>query len=212
MIISAFVEILMPDKDFKKYTKLIMGLIVMIIIIHPLAYLSDNEELFRSVFIESNNYIDKSKMMQNIELFESKQKEQIIEQYSNQLALQIKEHLETIGDSYTAAVNINVDRDMEHDKFGTIKSVNITLSKKHSDKNKQYNSVDIKAVKAIEIAPIRRKEEFNYSHIEEKIESEIENKNSEEERKLKAQIIDVVHTTYKIPIENIKINFRTNEG
>lgn len=191
MIVSAFAEIIIPDGSFKKYTKLVIGLIVMVIIIKPVIQLSNQEVLLHKLTLETGNYIEKMQVIEKSKMMEEKQRQQIISTYRSNLKSQVKQRVTEVCENYEAKVTVDTDTNIQSSGFGSIRGIEITLSP-----NNKNNVVAV-------VAPVEKIDISGQTFEKEKKPEE-----TKEEQQLKTRILEYLHGIYSVPKENITINIQ----
>ena len=110
--LAAFTELLMPEGDLKKYSNLVLGLIIMVILIQPVAKI-------RAIDIWSHEFIFDMSMAQADEVDEQ-QKNLILNTFKNRLAGEIGRQLQSYG-------NIGVDVELadRENGYGRISRIHL---------------------------------------------------------------------------------------
>ncbi len=193
VIISSFVEMLMPSGSFKKYSKLVVGLIIMLIIVQPILMLTDNDQLFSKYAFEASNQIDKMAIVGKSDMVKEKQMEQIVSTYNHNLNKQIQQSVRSLSGEHEAEVIVHTDSDLESSGFGSIRNIDVVLTS-------QSNNSTIAVV-----APVNE-----ISIGDEQLEVEEENKLTKEDETLRRKIIENLQTVYNVPEENIKVEIQKN--
>ncbi len=193
VIISSFVEMLMPSGSFKKYSKLVVGLIIMVIIIQPILMLTDNDQLFSKYAFEASNHIDKMSIVDKSDVVKEKQMQQIINTYNHNLNNQIQQSVRSLSGGHEAEVIVHTDSDLDSSGFGSIRSIDVVLT---SPSNQSTVAV---------VAPVK---EITVGDDESGIEKE--KKLTKEEETLKRKIIENLQTVYNVPGENIQVDIQKN--
>jgi stage III sporulation protein AF len=205
IIVSFFAEILMPNGNFKKYSKLVIGLIVMVMIIKPVVQISNSELLLNKITLEISNYIDKARIAEQSKIMEEKQAQQIIKTYHANLTDQVKQRVKVMSEAYEPEVRVNVDTNLKSSGFGSIREIEISLLPDRGNK----------VVTAI--APVRPMKVNTRSQNINQQETSAKQTNAsqqdiltKEEEQLRMKIIDGLQAVYNIPRENIKIHVKKN--
>ncbi|MGE4282237.1 MAG: stage III sporulation protein AF [Clostridia bacterium] len=202
MIVSFFVEILMPDGSFKKYSKLVLGLIVMIVIIKPIVQLSDSEALLNRMTIETANYIDRAKVTEQSEVLQQKQTQQIVSTYQNKITEQINQRVKSVSGQYDANAKVQIDTNLESSGFGSIRNIEIVLT---LGSEGEY----VPAITTIEPVKISENPD-QYLNQTQEMNKDIDEQITKEEEQMRIKILDNLSSIYNIPRDNIKIHIQKN--
>lgn len=192
VIFSAFVEMLLPTNNFKKYIEIVLGFIVIIVILNPLKnILFYNSSLDIQVFNKTSQ-IENEAILKNKNIYETKQRQLIIDTYKNQIENQIKELILKKYSVEIESLNIEVDEAFESDDFAQIKKIELyCFEKEQLNQSNNKNKIEIKAVQKIEV-----NKNSEDTHI-----VAGENRNLELEKNLQTLISDF----YKLNEDNIYI-------
>ena len=165
----------MPNNSMKRYINVIVGLLVIVVVIKPFALVDEYADSFNSEYIETANFLEQSRpgvdsteiskyqQHQTIEIFESNLKEKLINLIED-----------STGKEYAvAAVDLELDRDIESKSFGRIRSVNVRLG------TAKKNVIEVDKIKidinksATENKNVINKDKAEYNLNDSKISSEI---------------------------------------
>lgn len=122
LIFIAFIEMLLPNNNYKRYINIVTGFLIILALINPFCYTFDSlyENFERGVFFADLN-IKASSWEKNEKAYTQKQKELIFEE----LEKDIHSHItELLGDkAYVEKTEVIFDEN----EFGKIKELDITL-------------------------------------------------------------------------------------
>lgn len=148
IIFSAFVEMMLPNNNFKKYINLVLGFITIIAILNPLKnFLFKTETVDFKVFSMSSQ-IENNSLLSQKDIYENNQKNLIISTYKQQLKEQITKLVSEKENLNIEDIYIEVNEDFESDKFSQIKQ--IKLYAQNEVTNTDYTD------KQINIAPVEK--------------------------------------------------------
>ncbi len=130
IVFITLLEILMPNGDMKRYTKVISGLIIILVIIKPFMMLKDIDKDFKlsvfetSAFIETNidnkgNDLGKYNKSIAADMFRDNLKKQIVSHISSSCDVK-KEEL---------AVEVVIEADAASSGYGNLKEIVVTVAK-----------------------------------------------------------------------------------
>lgn len=191
IIFSAFVEMLIPDNDFKKYINLVLGFIVILVVLNPLkSILFKSYPLDIQVFNKASD-IENNSLLKEKNLYESKQKDLIITTYKSQLEDQIKALISKQSNLNVNSINIEVNEDYESDEFAQIKKIEVVATEAQIS---NQNQTTINPIDKITISNTALQDDTT------------ENRNNEIEKNLESLISDF----YKLNQDNIYIIVHRN--
>ncbi|QXM06017.1 stage III sporulation protein AF [Crassaminicella indica] len=136
VIFISIMEFILPNSSMKKYIKMIVGLLVMLVIINPiLEFMHERVQLEEDIF-KTSSAINKRELALNLDQFKGTQQKQIIAIYKNNIEKHIKDQIEFNNKVHVLSINSNIEENIESKEFGNIKNLNILLSK-YEDKQPQ---------------------------------------------------------------------------
>lgn len=164
----AFVEIILPTSNMRKYINVVLGLLVIIVLINPIInIISKDIDIGKEVFLNINNY-NKFSASDDYNFIDV-QNDQMANLYKDILANDIEELIE-IGDKYNIVkIDIYIEEDINKDNYGEIYGVKLYL-KRNDGVNDESNKVEVVKVEDIKInleSPnIRQDDNFNLPEME----------------------------------------------
>jgi len=186
--ISILAEIITPEGVFKKYIKLIVGIVIMIMVIKPILPISKGQNILDDYVVEAIHQMSQTTVTQQNELLKQTQIQQIVQAYHKQLSEQIKQKVESESGLQVIDWNVEIIDDIYNSKFGTVKKIHLTLAGKKPEKN------EVREVSQIVIG--------NGGNNNVTL--------SEEENKIAEQVKDSLNRTYDVSRENIHIQIQKN--
>lgn len=136
IVFGSICEMIMPEGKFNKYTRLVIGLILVIALISPVYSVVENgisdEFLLNSVEVYNNDF------SLNIDEY---QKNKIISLYKRKLEEKAKESVLKEVDGFSAQIKFEVEEGDEKD-FGAIKKITVLSDSK-------FNSNQVTKIKRI---------------------------------------------------------------
>ncbi|AEN87653.1 Stage III sporulation protein AF [Priestia megaterium WSH-002] len=135
ILLATIINLLLPNSSFQKYTKLVVGLLLMLIIITPVfqIFKVDVNQMLKSLSlssIRSDQQVENSIENQKKEI-QASQRAYILEQMAVQMEADVKEEL---MDQYGVAIDrIHIETKKPNDEptADNIKSISVAVSKKH---------------------------------------------------------------------------------
>ncbi len=177
---------LMPEGHFRKYIKMILSLILILILIRPImSIFFKSEDEFYNLIKLNQLEIEKQSILNESSYITNKQDELIMETYKLKLKNQIDKLIEGNIDAQADVVEIIVNENKKDENFGNIEEVYIVI-KEEEESN---------GIKINEIEPIK----INIK--KEKVKEEIGIKNTELEKNIKNLLINF----YNLSSDNIYI-------
>ncbi|MDK2903421.1 MAG: stage sporulation protein [Clostridiales bacterium] len=125
VLITTFMEIVLPDSQVRKYIQFIIGIVIMLTILSPvITLLGHGDELINDI----NNIsfdMQRADLKQSQQMVQEQQSKSAIELYKKRLQQGIKQQVDALGYGETAKVDIAVDEDEDSETFGSIQSMHI---------------------------------------------------------------------------------------
>ena len=143
IIFTSFLEILLPNSDMKRYIKVIIGLLVLLVIVKPFVILSEIDISFKKDIIETSDFIDVDPLKKDSENISKYQSEKALEIYESNIKQQIRRIISTNKDIAQNILNIDLDieNNMSSESFGKIKALKIEI-KKEKGLTVEVNKID----------------------------------------------------------------------
>lgn len=130
IIFVTFIEILIPNSNYKRYINVVIGFLLMIVILTPLTKLISGQIDFEEEILKISNQLELSTAQNRINNIQYSNDEAVITLYKSEISKQIKNHIEYNTRYVTDTVLIEVEDDNNSTQFGLIKNLNITLKEK----------------------------------------------------------------------------------
>ncbi|OGO78781.1 MAG: stage III sporulation protein AF [Clostridiales bacterium GWB2_37_7] len=126
IIFTMLLDILLPNNDMKKFAKVIIGLLIILVIINPFLTLKDFGNRFQSTMTLATAYIESSEEnnSRSIEIFQNNTALNI---YKEKLSDKISEIVRSRKEFENSKVRVNVDieNDINETEFGSIKAIQV---------------------------------------------------------------------------------------
>ena len=192
MIFTTFINLIMPEGDFRKYIKIVLGLIIIITILGPInTFVFKNRpsytDLMQKYELEIESGVMKSQDTQYLDL----QKDIILENYEENLKPQMIGIIEKRNEVVVLGLEIDFNQDIESDQFGDIVKINMVVEPRDQDDSKQL--IKIPSIK-VGTKSLQNTEENN------------EQIGGQMEENIKTSLIDF----YNLPDANINITVQKN--
>ena len=194
MIFTTFVNLIMPDGDFKKYIKIVLGLIIIITILGPINTLVfKNRPSYTDLLKKYEIGIEGASIKAHDTQYLEVQKNIILENYEDKLRPQIIGIVEKGNQVAVLELDIEFNQDIESDQFGDIVHINMIVEPGTEDYDKSM----------IKIPKIKVGTKSIQNHSTDKNNGQIE---GQIEENIKTSLIDF----YNLPDVNINITVQKN--
>lgn len=142
VIISTIIEMILPNRNNKKYIKMIIGIYVLFTIIQPIFTKFTGESIEISNF-NYNKYFDKEIIKDTSQEFENSNSKLIEQAYINNIKNDIKTKIKQKGYE-VSNIGLEVVTNEDDKNYGTIESIRLKISKIENEEEKRDNSNTIK--------------------------------------------------------------------
>ena len=168
IIFTVFLEMLMPDGSFRKYIRMLLSLILILILTRPVgSFLLEASSVADRTIINELEFERQSILKETI-VFQEKQDDLIIETYKEKLEMQIIKLIESNSHYSPQVIEIQINEDRSSQNFGAIEAIKILLTEKE-DHNARDNTIGV--VKPIHInTSIKNENKTENSNINPEIE------------------------------------------
>jgi stage III sporulation protein AF len=129
IVFVTFIEILMPSSSLKKYTRVILGFLVMTIILSPLISLFNNDFSLGVYSFKIQSRMDSMNYKEQ-GVYSKSQWEGISAEYRQNLENHIAQQVKKEEGDREINVKVQVVEDMNADNYGEIKKIDIYIGKK----------------------------------------------------------------------------------
>jgi len=144
IIFVAFVEILIPNSNHKRYINVVVGFLLMIVILNPITNLIGGEIDFEEGIIKTSNQLELATAKNRINNIQSSNNEAVVKLYKNEISKQLKSRIEENTEYIVKEILVEIEDDSKSSNFGLIDSFNITL--KETNKYKEPPKTKIEPV------------------------------------------------------------------
>lgn len=155
VILISMVELIMPHKKYRKYIKLILGLIFILVLMEPLAELVTGKEVFSSTLLDSQIELEQKSLQSQLEYYNAKQQDVIKAQYDDLLMQQI-EHILS-GSGYQVIKGNVATKEDEKKQLGVIDKITLSVKEKSEDeKSYKIEKVVIEDIRIRDQEPVQK--------------------------------------------------------
>ena len=156
-ILTTVIIHILPSNKYEKYLKLYLGLLLILLMISPFAKLFHLDKVMEEFFQKENLKMEMGDMAFELELKEASQYEKLTEEYEKELQVSVGNFLEEKG-YYLRKADIIWEMDLESENFGSIKNMDLVVSK--TPEGKEEISIDKVVVSVFESNIDSEKENF----------------------------------------------------
>lgn len=129
-IVSTLVLSVVPDNNYKKYIKLFVGLMTVLLIFKPVISLCGMDKKFEKNYLLENINVMQEDLKNQIIIAGDKQYELIRKEYEEQIAENIRAYTESIGAIYVDSnIEFGYQADLPEEEKGRITSLNIRVKR-----------------------------------------------------------------------------------
>lgn len=183
----AFIEILLPTSNMKKYINMILGLLIIIVIINPIIkFMSSDINIDREVFYNLQSYNDFE--VERESKYVETQYQQIIQVYKEKIEREVLEFIRNDIDYVVLDVNVSISENIDAEDFGKIVGIEVYLGTENN-KIQNHQSIKIDEIERVSVNPsksnIPKNDTVNPPGFEE--------------------LVDSISSYYKVPKEKIII-------
>lgn len=133
LLLTSFVELLLPESELEKYTRVVLGLFIVIAILNPILNLFNTNYDFQQITdlltVEGERKINKSEMIERGKELRDTSQEEARSNYKHQLTRQITALLSFDDDLPQSSVKVNLKSNTEIEKI----IINLQKNKKANE-------------------------------------------------------------------------------
>ena len=156
IIFATFIEILIPNSNYKRYIDVVIGFLLVVVILTPLTKFINGGTDFGEEILRASNQLEQTTVRNRMDNIQYNNDEAVIILYKNEIGKQLQNYIEQNTEYAVNDVAVEIDDDRDSPEFGMIKNFDITLEKK-TENMKPVNE----AVKPIQINISARKNNNN---------------------------------------------------
>lgn len=146
IMFTTFVNLIMPNGDFQKYIKMVLGLIVIITILAPInTILFKNKPNYTDILKRYQLDIEQATVQVESGMFLDAQKDIILENYREKITPQIIEIVEKSGKVTVMALGVDLNEDTMSNEFGKITAIDMMVESTNQKNDK--NTIKIPKIK-----------------------------------------------------------------
>ena len=154
IFMAAFLEIVLPRSDMKRYVNLVIGLFVIIAVVNPFLTLMDKDlsfDIFEEASLPTEG--DTAALIRKGTELGNSQKAQAVSQYKEKLAKQVAALAGLYPNVHVSSVDVEMVEDLASPEFGTVKKIvlHTGVSPPESAKSENSNNVGINEVQVDDV-------------------------------------------------------------
>ena len=210
VLLATFVDLLLPSSNMQKYSKIVLGLIVILSIITPIFEVFSKDFSFESITRSLENNLDTDA---NVPVMEMKNDDESVNQeyqkkMIEQVEISMEQHLTSILESRFQVMvqDVSLQAEIKNSQDWQIQHVQVIICEKDNSQQEQRNN-EVKEIEKVEMVSINT-EQKGTSQPSQKYEVN----ESPESQKLKSEIVQVIQEQWGIEKEKITVQIETNKG
>jgi len=149
IVFVTFLEILLPNSSIKKYIKMIVGLLIMLVILSPVLELVNGNIKIENEILKTSAQIEQKSLQANASQLESEQSKQMIAMYKKNIERDIRDRIEHENKLEVLNINLDIDENINSQTFGSIYMLHITLSMDMTLNNNKPKAQSIETVRIL---------------------------------------------------------------
>lgn len=151
VLFATFLELLIPSNNYKKFIKVIMGLLILVAILQPVLNLMQNQwDETSSAEVTARNIADnKEDMLHQSTEIQSERDRIALEQYRKELIKQIRVLAGAVDGVSDIKAEVSLNEGKGEKNFGMIKRITVYAKAGSAAKDETM----VKSVKPVEVAP-----------------------------------------------------------
>ena len=142
-VMATLVQNLIPDNKYRRYVKLFLGIVMVILLVKPLGDILGVNERYESILQDKNNEGMEAELKAELGMVDEERSRIIISEYSEKICSVIEEYVTSLGAYYIDA-QVEIDTDADSDSFGGIKSLTVNVSRGDAYRTDRINIDEIK--------------------------------------------------------------------
>jgi stage III sporulation protein AF len=149
ILFATFLELLIPNNDYKKFIKVIMGLLVLLAVLQPILEIVDHswDGMEAAAVTGSKIGETKTEIANNGSNFRNERDRVALEQYKKELTKQVRVLTGSIDGIMEVRAEIVLNEDKSEKNYSTIKNITIYAKPGHESKN----TTEVNPIKQVEI-------------------------------------------------------------
>ncbi|MFT9493650.1 stage III sporulation protein AF [Anaerosolibacter sp.] len=128
VIFISFVELLLPSSSMKKYIKMVVGLLVILVILNPIIELLYGDINVQDEIFKSTVMIEREALSKDAAGFQKSRNQQMIAMYKEKISQHLRDKIGYEYDVRLENARIEIEEDTENKDFGKIKEIHLVLT------------------------------------------------------------------------------------
>ena len=130
IIFTTFIEILIPNSNYKRYIDVVMGFLLVVVILTPLTKFIGGQVNFEEGVLRASNQFELSTAQNRMGNVQYDNDEAVIRLYKNEIGKQLRNYIEQNTEYTVNDVFIEIDDNGNSPEFGSIKNFDIILEER----------------------------------------------------------------------------------
>ncbi|WZL71447.1 stage III sporulation protein AF [Clostridiaceae bacterium 35-E11] len=148
IVFVTILELLLPNSAMKKYIKMIVGLLVMLVILNPILELINGKANVEYEILKTSAYMDNGPVTTSIDRVEEIQNKQMIHLYKEKLERHIKDRIEFSNNVKVISIDSEIEKNKQSKDFGNITKLKLVIS---NSSQKHFNEEGVQPVANVEV-------------------------------------------------------------
>lgn len=127
VVFVTVVDFILPNQNYLRYARVLLGLVLMISIINPLLGLFHKENFFNKSQINYSNVLNQEEIIKKTSDIKEINNELLVRQYKNNLISVIKNYINNRTEFEVKNIDLKIIEQNERNDFGKIVSLDILL-------------------------------------------------------------------------------------
>ncbi len=128
IIFITFLEILLPNSNMKRYIKMIIGLLVMLVVLNPLLEVASGKINLEEDIFKTSAMMDQKTLSYDYERLQGEQDQQLITLYKSKIDNHIRTKIEGENKLKVVELDLTIVEEKSHKDFGKLKNIHLVLS------------------------------------------------------------------------------------
>ncbi len=142
-VMATLLQNLIPNNKYKRYVKLFLGIVMVILLVRPLGDIFGIGGNYESILQDKNNQEMAAELKAKLSLVDEERSNIIVGEYTKKICSDIEEYVTSIGAYYIDA-DVVIDTDGTSESFGNIKSITVNVSRGRAYQKEQISVDEIK--------------------------------------------------------------------
>ncbi|MDQ0166882.1 stage III sporulation protein AF [Bacillus horti] len=207
ILLATFLDLIIPNSSMRKYVKLVVGFLLILIILSPILQLLnfDHDRLLTTLedLLGGSDTVSQQQLEREQQALESVQDELLLEEVKERWLEEIKIGIEAAFDVKVSVITIGLDH---YQSTVLVNDMQLVLLEKRDAPNGQTENTDQREVVVTAITPIKPIEEVAVHEGSRHVQRLKENdERSSAEKKVEKEVLKFVQDEWNISVDKIHI-------